>query len=233
MDRERIEKHLEAKSTNKGKELKYKHIKRVAKKHNLSFEAVYNRAKELQGHGDLTIASNVRDKARSKGTLPPAMSFSETIKSIPSLNDFMKDAGVDRGDLNKPYNQEKLYKAIDKWGENTQLFETRSMKELTQRMDLSKKAQRTLDGYNSEYGNRIGKNGQLAFDKDGNRLKINEPQYMKINKMSDENRNKMKSARQDMKTFEQGGGFQPVNMTTKKKNKYTSKGKDLLKSIQI
>ena len=102
-----VDKQLEKLSTNRGKDLTYKSINKIADRHDLSFEAVLGRAQNLQGMGTLKIDSNAIDRARNDGLIA-APTLSETLSDIPNYGDFMKEAGVDEDDLYKPYNQEQV-----------------------------------------------------------------------------------------------------------------------------
>ena len=232
MDRELIEKQLEKKSAKKGKSLKYKHIKKVAKKNDLTFEAVYERAKELQGSGDLKIGSAVSGKvARKQGIYDPDPGMMKFLDGVPTYKDIKEGADIDDDRLFKGYEQDKMTKAIREAGEKLERPQL-SDEELFKRMEPNKETQKRLNKFDKKYGDRFSPRGELKFDADGNRYKVKEPKYKNIAKMGD-NKGLLKAERDKMKTFEAGGGFQPMNMTTKKKNKYTSKGKDLLASIKI
>ena len=233
MDKELLEKKLENKSINKGKDLKYKHIKKIAKKYDLSFDAVYDRAKELQGSGDLKIADNVSSKVRAKqGIFDADPAMSQFLDGIPSFDDILKSAGVDKDRLYKGYEQEKLNKAIRKAGEKFQRPQL-SDEELFKRMEINPETQERLDKYDQKYGSRFGQHsGKLLRDADGNNYEVNKPKYKNLGEMGG-NKDKLKAARKQMKTFEQGGGFQPANMTTKSASKYKKKGASLLNSIKI
>ena len=232
MDKELLEKKLEKKSAKKGKSLKYKHIKKIAKKNDLTFEAVYDRAKELQGSGDLKIGSGVSGKvARKQGIYDPDPGMMKFLDGVPTYKDIKEGAGIDSDRLYKGYEQDKMTDAIREAGEKFERPQL-SDEELFKRMEPNKETQRRLDNFEKNYGDRFGKKGLLKFDADGNKYQVKEPKWKNIGKIGD-NEGAMQKVRDKMKTFEDGGGFQPVNMTTKKKNKYTSKGKDLLASIKI
>ena len=228
MDRDQLENQLEKKSSKKGRDLKFKHIKKVARKYDLSFSDVYQRARELQKTGDLKIAGNIQDRIQQSGIEIPV---SDVVKNIPDLDDFIKDSGADDDKLYKPYNQKKVYKQIEQYGKDNKLFPTRTIEQLTKRLDLTDKAKTTLADYNTKYGSRLS-NGELKFDAQGNRYDLSQPVYQQLQMMG-ANKDKMNQAKDKMKTFEQGGKFKPMNISSTKAGSYKSKGGQLLRSISL
>ena len=103
-----VDKQLEKLSTNRGKDLTYKSINKIADRHDLSFEAVLGRAQNLQGMGTLKIDSNAIDRARNDGCDCCTYTIRNFVRRYLTIGDFMKEAGVDGDDLYKPYNQEQV-----------------------------------------------------------------------------------------------------------------------------
>ena len=229
----KIGKKLDKKMVKTGGELKMKNIKQIAKKMDLSFDAVLNHAKDLHISGDVNFGDKMLDKIEGNvGKYGDMGTDYITSGKGDSVNKIIKDAvGEDGWDkMYKGANFEKGKDAINEAYESGQ-FDPRQPTdaELFKRMDVPKETQKKMDKFEDKYGDRIGdKSGKLLKDADGNKIKIKAPDPDKKY-----GKKKLNKAKLKMQEFMDKGGFQVKNVTASKASSLKSKGSSLISGLGI